>query len=59
MNRKARKWKKEQLTKIIEELKAKAIKRGKDSEDKSLKAMHYGKALAYSNVLIVMEELSK
>lgn len=47
---------KEQLTKIIEELKAKAIKRGKDSEDKNLKAMYYGKALAYSNVLIIMNE---
>lgn len=46
---------KEQLIKTIEELKAKAIRRGKDSDDKNLKAMYYGKALAYSNILIIME----
>ena len=47
--------KKEDLIITLNYLKDDAIRKGKEAKQKSVKDLYYGKALAYSNVLKLME----
>ena len=46
-----------ELEKRIEELKAKSIKEGNQTDNQRIKDYNYGKYMAYNNILLILSDI--